>query len=724
MKNFVYTLACLILVLLFQNCKKEEPDNGTGCIYGTITDKATGEPIKSAGVELSPGGLKTVTGSEGQFEFVELTAGNYMLFVTKIGYADQTSGTIAVKSGLTAKGDVQLEKLPPSLRVVNDDKEDIDLLDFGAAKADITRSFNIFNDGEFSLEWEITYTADWIKGVSKQSGVLKAGATQALVVTIDRALLNGGENTTTFHITSDNGSKQLTVRAVGDKLPIVSMVAVNNIAKTTADFFGEIQSVGDPVYTERGFVFSQQSMPTLENTIARLTAIANGESVYKVSASGLIIGQTYYVRAYAVNAVGASYSSNEIKFTMVEQSVELLTEAVTDVDVNAGSAVFHAVMSNAGIPQFTERGFFYGVNPEPDETDNVIQENSSKVGNYSVAVTGLPKAAVCFVRAYAKQNDQYVYGNTVTFSMLGEMAVVSTSAVTAVGSTQATLHADVSAAGNPAYTERGFCYATHSNPSIADNRKMVSGTGLGSYSLTISNLAYQTQYYVRAYVMQDGMPVYGNVVSFVTTWQEAAVSTLQPTKITGNSATMSGRITYVGDPQYHMQGFCYSTDGNPTVNSSKVERLNGIAGVYNMDLTNLSSGTTYYVRAFVRQGENVVYGNVVSFTTVEEPVVYTNNVTDLRGVDTGLGIYFEYSVQFNGGVSSVGTPAYTKRGFVYGTTMDPVVGSGTSVSVTGTGTGTFSATTTVDSNKTYYVRAYVRTTNGYVYGNTVSFRTY
>ncbi|MGM9805987.1 MAG: carboxypeptidase-like regulatory domain-containing protein [Candidatus Aphodosoma sp.] len=86
MKKLVYTLVCLILVFCCQNCKEEEPDNATGCIYGTITDNATGEPIKSALVVLAPGGKSTLTDSDGYFEFLDLDAGQYAITAGKSGY--------------------------------------------------------------------------------------------------------------------------------------------------------------------------------------------------------------------------------------------------------------------------------------------------------------------------------------------------------------------------------------------------------------------------------------------------------------------------------------------------------------------------------------------------------------------------------------------------------------------------------------------------------------
>lgn len=725
MKKIIYFLGIAILLGLFQSCDSKNQEI-TGGIYGMVVDKATGEPVRSAGVTLNPNGASTVTGSDGHFEFSNLEQGGYAVVIAKTDYKEYTSGMITVETGQTTHVDVQLEKLPPSLRVVNNDNEDIDVLDFGAQKSDISRSFNIFNDGESSLEWEITYTADWIKSVSKTSGTLKAGATQALVVIIDRGKLSGGENTTTFHITSDNGSKQLLIRAYGDTKPILNMVDVLHITKTTADFVGEILNAGDPAYTERGFVYSSTSMPTLETTKAKITSSMNSNSQYSSSVTGLKEGDTYYVRAYAINSVGVSYSSNEVKFSTIAQSVSLTTDEVTNIDVINGSAVLNATMTNVGEPRFTERGFYYGLNPEPSMNDNVIRDAGTTTGKYSATITNLQSSSTYYVRAYAIQNDKHVYGETVVFSILSEPSKVTTSNATSISSMGAILNGYVAQVGNPGYTEKGFCYAQNPNPTITTNKRVVSGTGKGDYSYSLTDLEYQTTYYYRAYVIQNNTPIYGNVVSFTTSWQEASVLTLEPTvDAEKKSAKFKGQVTYAGDPKYHMQGFCYSTSSYPTINDQKVERPNSITGIYSMDVTNLEAGVTYYVRAFVRQGDNVVYGDVKTFSIAirEDPMVTTNNVTNIRGIDSGLGIYYDYSVQFNGTISYQGDPAYYERGFVYGTSSSITASSGTKISVSGTGLGKFSTTTTLNvwTASTCYVRAYARTKNGYVYGDAVIF---
>lgn len=725
MKKSLYLFLGILLICgIYQACAPSVEIPGS--IYGVVTNKATGEPIKSAGVTLNPNGATTVTGSDGCFEFTGLAQGGYAVVIAKTDYKEYTSGMITVETGQTTHVDVQLEKLPPSLRVVNNDNEDIDVLDFGAQKSDISRSFNIFNDGESSLEWEITYTADWIKSVSKTSGILRADSTQALVVIIDREKLSGGENTTTFHITSNNGSKQLMIKAYGDTKPVLNMIDVLNITKTTADFSGEVLSAGDPAYTERGFVYATSSMPTIENTMAKITSTLNSNTQYISSVTGLIEGETYYVRAYAINSVGVSYSSNEVKFSTIAQSVELTTDEVTNIDVLAGTAVLNATMRNVGSPCFTERGFYYGTNPEPSVNDNVIRDYGTTAGKFSATITNLQLSSTYYVRAYAIQNEKYIYGETKVFGIHSEPSQVTTSSATNLSSTSATLNGYIAAMGNPAYTEKGFCYATHSNPSISTNKRTVSGYGVGDYSLTLNNLEYETTYYYRAYVIQNGNPIYGNVVAFTTTWQEAVVFTLEPTNVEGNSAKLKGQVTYAGDPKFYMRGFCYNTSGHPTINDPKIEQQSSMTGVYSMDITNLEAGVTYYVRAFVRQNDKVVYSDDIksfSITVQDDPIVETNSVTNISGIDSGLGVYYDYSVQFNGTIYDKGDPAYYERGFVYGTDSYVTASSGTKVVVSGTGEGSFSTTTILNvwTASKWYVRAYARSKNGYVYGDAVMF---
>jgi len=506
----------LVAVVMIYSCVEKEESPGR--ISGTVTDKATGEPIRAAGVQIHTG-ISTVTGNDGFYEFPELKAGEYTLQVTKTGYSNLLGHKVTVSGGKTSRGDMQIEKLPPSLRVVNDSQQDINDLNFGSATADITRSFNIFNDGPKSLEWELTYTAVWITGVSLANGKLNSGASRPVVVTIDRERLDGGDNTTTIHVTSDNGSKNLTVKATGEVkiLATLNTLATSSITATTAMFNGEILTDGTPSYTERGFAYSLSPMPTLENSIAKITASLTASKTYSSTVTGLTLGQTYYVRAYAINKAGTAYSTNEVSFTASMALPVVTTQGVTNKVIGAGTVTLNGSIVNAGDPSYTERGFVYGVVRNPtveDDTKRTVPGTGT--GVFSSNLTGLTTGNVYYVRAYATSTAGTAYGEETVCDFTAVMPVVTTQAVSDISGTAVTFNGTVLSIGDPFYTEKGFVYGTANNPTIEDGTKRaVSGSGTGTFSADITNLTTGTTYYVRAYATNSAGTVYGTSISFV-----------------------------------------------------------------------------------------------------------------------------------------------------------------------------------------------------------------
>lgn len=351
MKKIVFcVLICCLCVATWCGCSEEKQ----GSIYGVVTDKVTGEAIKTAGVELHPIGLKTVTGSNGSFEFLDLEVGTYTLFVTKTGYVDYKSSPIEIKSGQQAPGSVQLEKAPHALRVVNSELQDISSLDFGDQEDDVSRSFIIYNDGPEVLEWEITITAAWLH-VSKQSGSLNPNKQQSIIATIDRDRLLHGENVTTMHITSDDGAKELTVRAVGIS-PVVTL-AVTECSGTTAVLNGKLTRVGDPAYTEMGFVYGTMPTPSISNGATRVSISNVQLGNFSEVVSNLTTGATYYVRAYAKNNITTDYGStvsfvSEMPQYVILQSAGLMVQK-TDLGCTDWSSA-NMMCNNSTIGGFSD----------------------------------------------------------------------------------------------------------------------------------------------------------------------------------------------------------------------------------------------------------------------------------------------------------------------------------------------------------------------------------
>lgn len=221
----LFKLAALLLVCCTMlGCGKEDnpsgggSDSGTGSIYGCVTDFATGEPVKNANVQLRPSGETTLTGYDGHYEFIDVPCGTYSIKVTKDGYSDLIDDyDIVVKNGKQTKRDVQIQKQPSSLHIYDNENQnqEISELNFGADEGVTQKTFNIFNSGSQSLQYVITIQAEWVSIDEDQIiGTIGIGVTFPIIVTIDRAKLADGNNTTTLLITSSaDGGKELTVKA-------------------------------------------------------------------------------------------------------------------------------------------------------------------------------------------------------------------------------------------------------------------------------------------------------------------------------------------------------------------------------------------------------------------------------------------------------------------------------------------------------------------------------
>ena len=95
---------------------------------------------------------------------------------------------------------------------------------------------------------------------------------------------------------------------------------------------------------------------------------------------------------------------------------------------------------------------------------------------------------------------------------------------------------------------------------------------------------------------------------------DPGISTVPITEITAESASSGGVITSNSFVQMKSKGVCWSTNPNPTIADTFSEN-----GNFNDDYTsfiyNLSSNTTYYVRAYVEDCNGFYYGDELSFTT-------------------------------------------------------------------------------------------------------------
>lgn len=194
----------LLFVITFIGAGCQEPVTQKGLIFGTVLSKTTNEPIKAAGIELRPLGLNTVTGSNGQFQYDNIEPGDYALRIAKSGYFEQKDKVVSVSAGQISHVDIQLEKRPPTLLILDDTTNEIDKIVFTINKDDTIRSFNIFNNMENKIEWSVIYSSSWIESINKQSGTLYPEEVQVIVLGFDYDKLQKGDNSTTIHVVAEN----------------------------------------------------------------------------------------------------------------------------------------------------------------------------------------------------------------------------------------------------------------------------------------------------------------------------------------------------------------------------------------------------------------------------------------------------------------------------------------------------------------------------------------
>ena len=505
---------------------------------------------------------------------------------------------------------------------------------------------------------------------------------------------------------------------------IVAKEASVDINKRSAVLNGEVSYVGEPTFTEKGFVYSQTANPTINDS--KIIVEGNTSGAFSAPVTGLELNKTYYVRVYA-KQLENTYYSEPISFILSIVPPVFNMKEISETSYTAKQAKVTATITNPGQPNYTTRGFVYGIKSNPDiYNDKSKSVSGSGTGDFSLYLTDLATEQQYFVRAYVEQEGNIHYSNEMKFTLMPVNAELDKIHISEVDNNSAKVTCSIIGRGDPVYTEKGFVYNKDGNPVVEKNlgRTIVEGNSSGDFMGRISGLTANTTYYVKGYVKQNGNTLYTSEVSFKTGKQEPIVVTNEASNILLTTATLNATISDIGDPAYDRRGFYYSTNKNPTIDNSIIKtEKNNSEGDFSMDIDNLKELTTYYYKAFVIQpGETEPkFGNVASFITGYKPGVYTYDATDLICTGTDKS-NLNWSATLNGNIAG-GRPTPSTCGFVYGTVDNPTIDDGSSTFIkTANTSGTISASVSgFKTNVSYRYRTVAITPLGYYYGESKEF---
>jgi uncharacterized protein (TIGR02145 family) len=491
-----------------------------------------------------------------------------------------------------------------------------------------------------------------------------------------------------------------------EKEILVSTGEINSITTNTAVASGELVDLG-PGVTQHGHCWATTQNVSTSSSKTQL-GIPAGTGGFTSILEGLEAGSKYYIKAFATDGVNTVYGK-EINFTTVAASVPVLTTTVIS-SITATTAGSGGNITSEGGAPVTARGVCWGITSNPTTANSKTSDGSGS-GNFASSITNLSSGTIYYVRAYATNIAGTAYGNELSFTSGYLLPTLTTSALTSVTSNSASSGGNITNDGGASVTARGVCWSTITNPTI-EHSKTIDGEGTGAFISSITGLTPGTTYYVRAYATNSAGTAYGNEVICNASSVLPTLTTTAISSITSSTAISGGNITNDGGAAITGRGVCWGTTTNPDIAGSKTSDNTG-AGSFTSNVTGLTPGVTYYVRAYATNNAGTAYGNEISFAaSAIIPSVTTTTVSNITATTAVSG----------GNITSDGGASVTERGICWSTSANPSIDNNTIAGASGTGSFV-SSITGLTSNTTYYVRAYAKNSIGIAYGTQVSFTT-
>jgi hypothetical protein len=407
------------------------------------------------------------------------------------------------------------------------------------------------------------------------------------------SLITGLTTRTTYHVrayainsvgTSYGADVVFTTPALAN-LTTSAAVATSS---TSASAGGNVTAEGGVPVTVKGVCWGTAQNPTIFDT---KTSDGTGTGAFTSKISGLTAGTTYHVRAYATNSVGIAYGLD----------VVFSTPAMATVTTAAVSTVSPTIVSGGGNASIdggatiTAKGLCWGTSANPTISDSKTTDGTG-TGTFTTILSNLTAGITYHARAYATNSVGTAYGADVPFIILTYPTVETVSASASVSpSTTAIGKGRVISEGGTSVTDKGLCWSTVANPTIADF-KTSDGTGIGSFTDIITGLTPGTSYHLRAYATNLVGTSYGTDIPLKTTVNNGVFSISSFYQIYPNPS--HGNITVLSSEETLVEMSIYSLGGDllQNYNLSKKENtlnLNLKKGIYMVVLKSAKANGSY-----------------------------------------------------------------------------------------------------------------------------------
>ena len=304
-----------------------------------------------------------------------------------------------------------------------------------------------------------------------------------------------------------------------ENLPSFSAMKISDVTTTSATFTCTVTDYGIDVVSEVGYYVGK------DEDVDVATAIKVSEvftsMTFTLTVEGLEVGQDYFVKAFALNSAGEGYS-DILTFKTISTAPSVRTLGSSELSATSAELSGEVTDDNGEI--ITERGFVWMKGSGTPTTSSSKLTADGTTGAFTATLTDVTPNQIYSYRAYAINSMGTSYGEVMTFEIQVDLPTVTTDEVTDITDFSAVSGGNVTADGGADILAKGIVWSRSKNPTVDLETKTDEGTGLDSFTSTMSNLTSGSTYYVRAYATNVAGTGYGKEMEFKTTGEAPYVA--------------------------------------------------------------------------------------------------------------------------------------------------------------------------------------------------------
>ncbi len=410
---------------------------------------------------------------------------------------------------------------------------------------------------------------------------------------------------------------------------------VSEITPNSAQSGGDLLINMGPDVTVKGICWSTTSMPTTSDNHTETITFPPGDKglgKFNATLTGLVSNTTYFVRAYATDALGNTMYGNEISFKTYQ------TDAVKDYDGNYYDKV--KIGSQIWLAENLKVTHFNNATNIPYYTDPATWNNLDSPG-----YCWYDNDASAYKDVYGALYNWYTVGT-------GNLCPVGWHVPSDADWTTLTTYLGGESVAGGKLKETGTIHWRSPNTGATNERDFTSlpggfraydgvfgNIGLAGYWWSASengnteafsrSMAYDISFVSRNWGLKTGGLSVRCIQDEIVTLKEI---------VTSNSAQCGGNIINEAGLSITSSGVCWSTSSNPTVSDDHTSD-GTLSGTFMSNLTDLTPDTRYYVRAYFTDGAVTVYGSNISFKTYKSGSVSDNDGNYYNVIPIGVQLW-------------------------------------------------------------------------------------